>query len=121
MKSIQILAAFAALSGCSNVSNSKEAETVDVDAQAREAWWRCVFELDKVEAIRGKNLDDLNTRGSVARNQFMMDCVTAEGATLTPELLQEMNEYAAQAGRAPTDISLNSGTRKLPGDESTAR
>ena len=121
MKGIQILAAFAVLSGCSNVTKANEENTADVDTQAREAWSRCVVELDKVEAVRGRNLDDLNARGSVARNQFMMDCITAEGATLTPELLEEMGRYAAQAGRAPTDMSLNSGTRKLSIDGSTAR
>lgn len=112
-----ILAALAVLSGCSRPTPADDAKTSDVKAQARTAWTRCLFELDKVEVIRGRNLDDLNLRGSVARNQFMMDCMSAAEATVTPELLLEMTSYAAKKERGPSDMNLNSGMRKLPGDE----
>lgn len=122
-KIIQILFAFTALSGCEpRPVQVEEAVTPnDVKSHARKAWAKCLFELDKVEALRGRNLDDLNSSGAVARNQFMMDCFSATDATLTPELLEEMGRYAANNERSPSDTNLNSGTRKLPGDEPPAR
>lgn len=81
------------------------------------AWWKCIFELDKIEAIRGRNLDDLDKGLTSARNQFMMDCMTANNAAIKFEHLSEMSTYlAAKEKRKPSDMTLNSGDRKLPED-----
>ncbi len=121
-KIAHMLLAFTALSGCSLMPAQDEgiAKLKDLKAEARKAWAQCLFELDKVEAIRGRNLDDLNLGGSVARNQFMVDCLSADEA-LHPKLVVEMSRYAAKKGRLPNEMNLNSGTRKLPGDEPSPR
>jgi len=76
------------------------------------AWSKCIFELDKIEAIRGRNLDDLDKGLTSARNQFMMDCVTAQDAAVTFAQIDEMNRYLAQRDeRKPADMTLNSGDR----------
>lgn len=76
------------------------------------AWANCIFELDKVEAVRGRNLDDLDKGLTVARNQFMMDCLWTQHVELTKTQLDDMGNYAAsKKDRAPTDVSLNSGKR----------
>jgi len=118
-----LLLALAALSGCSlqpaHDEGTKKPE--DLKLEARKAWAECLFELDKVEAVRGRNLDDLNLGLSVARNQFMVDCLAATDAVISPELIEELGKYAANKRRLPSDLNLNSGTRKLPGDEPASR
>jgi len=82
------------------------------EAAAKQAWSKCLFELDKIEAVRGRNLDDLDKGGSVARNQFMMDCLAVEGAGPTLDQISEMSSYAvAKKNRSPSDMSLNNGKR----------
>lgn len=82
------------------------------DKAARQAWAKCIFELDKVEAIRGRNLDDLDKGGSIARNQFMMDCLAVERTGPTMEQLDEMSRYMTEKQkREPSDMSLNNGKR----------
>ncbi len=100
---IMLLAAMAA-SAC----NSPDSE----EATARKAWAKCQFELDKIEAIRGRNLDDLDKGLSVARNQFMMDCLNVEFGSVTIDQVTEMSKYANdRKSRAPDDMSLNNGKR----------
>ena len=82
------------------------------NADAKKAWAKCIFELDKVEAVRGRNLDDLDKGFSVARNQFMGDCLWAQHEEFTTEQMKEMSDYAAtKQNRTPNDISLNNGKR----------
>ena len=77
------------------------------------AWRNCLFELDKVEAIRGRNLNDLNRGSAVARNQFLMDCMGATADEITKDQLDEMAAYARQSDASkntdPTSINLNNG------------
>lgn len=121
-KVVGILVALVVLSGCSKFAQkSDDATRSDEKAQARKAWANCLFELDKVEAIRGRNLDDLNLGGSVARNQFLVDCMATTEGNLTPELISEMGNYAAKKDRRAIEMSLNTGTRALPGDEPAPR
>ena len=121
-KIAHMLMALTVLSGCSLKPAQEEGvvKLEELKVEARKAWAQCLFELDKVEAIRGRNLDDLNLGGSVARNQFMMDCLSAK-QVLHPELVVEMSRYAGKKGRSPREMNLNSGTRKLPGDERPPR
>lgn len=123
VKIAHVLLALTALSGCSLKPAQDEgtAKLEDLKAEARKAWAQCLFELDKVEAIRGRNLDDLNLGGSVARNQFMIDCMATTDAVISPELLLEMSRYAANKERSPSNMNLNSGTRRLPGDKPPPR
>lgn len=117
-KIAHMLIALTVLSGCdSKQAQTEEAIIPEGEKEARKAWADCLFELDKIEAIRGRNLDDLNARGSVARNQFMVDCMAATEAVISPELIEEMSRYASSKASSPRDMNLNSGTRKLPGDE----
>lgn len=93
-----------ALLGCQNENRE--------NAKANAAWAKCTFELDKIEALRGRNLDDLDKGGSVARNQFLMNCLAVEGAGPTVDQISEMSTYAAnKAKRSTNDVSLNSGER----------
>ena len=79
---------------------------------AKAAWASCLFELDKVEAIRGRNLDDLNKGGTNARNQFMMDCMWTHGQAPQLDQLRDMSEYLARTkDRLPGDLNLNNGKR----------
>lgn len=99
-----ILLAGIAVSACQGPMNQ--------DKAAKQAWTKCIFELDKVEAIRGRNLDDLDKGGTVARNQFMMDCLAVENAGPTMEQLVELNRYMTEKQkREPSDMSLNNGKR----------
>ena len=107
-----------ALSGCSKPewfqTNSKEQKSNEIEAKV--AWRQCVFELDKIEAIRGRNLDDLNKGLSVARNQFLMDCLASKTNELLHEQVMNMTKYASPAqsrSRSPDDISLNAGPPRL--------
>ena len=117
-----LLLGLTALSACSSGTDDRGVEKLEaLKADARKAWANCLFELDKIEAIRGRNLDDLNVRGSIARNQFMVDCMATTDAIVSPELLAEMSRYAANTTRKPNDLNLTSGTRSLPGDEPPGR
>lgn len=100
---ISLLSVFA-ISACHAPNND--------EAAAKRAWTKCLFELDKIEAARGRNLDDLDKGGSVARNQFMMDCLAVEDAGPTLDQISEMSSYAvAKKGRVLSDMSLNNGKR----------
>ena len=101
-KSAHLLLALTALSGCSYLAAEDEGA---VKAEARKVWTQCLFELDKVEAIRGRNLDDLNRGGAVARNQFLMDCLATRDV-LSLEIVQEMSRYKANEGRTPSEMNL---------------
>ena len=86
------------------------------------AWSKCIFELDKVEAIRGRNLDDLDKGRTVARNQFILDCLTAHDSAVTWQQTDEMFLYARdKANRKPSDVTLNSGNRTMPKLEDVQR
>jgi hypothetical protein len=111
MKSAAALAIFiASLSACSP----------DPDRPLHEnpkdlAWSKCIFELDKIEALRGRNLDDLDVGLTSARNQFLMDCMSAHDTAIDFKHLDEMSAYLAQRDkRAPGNMTLNSGDRSLP-------
>lgn len=101
------------LSACNakaeNTTESKTKENGHVDELA---WSKCLFELDKIEAIRGRNLDDLDKGDSIARNQFMMDCLATLREFPTFEQLEDMGRYkASKMTRNANDISLNNGKR----------
>lgn len=99
-------------SACQAETDSAAEAQLTKEKSAREAWAKCLFELDKIEAIRGRNLDDLNKGIAVARNQFMVDCLNVEKAGPTLEQLSEMSQYAAESEkRASSDMSLNNGKR----------
>lgn len=114
-----ILLAAVATSACQKADGSsvgaKDVATEDAaanDVVAKRAWAKCIFELDKIEATRGRNLDDLDKGGSVARNQFMMDCLNVEFGSVTMDQLDEMERYkSGRAKRSPSDMSLNNGKR----------
>jgi hypothetical protein len=90
---------------------SSDTKIVD-DANTSKAWSECLFELDKVESIRGRNLDDLNKGQFIARNQFLVDCMSAKTPKFLPEHIRNMSTYAGgQPSRSPTDINLNNGRR----------
>lgn len=78
------------------------------------SWSKCIFELDKVEAIRGRNLDDLDNGYTSARNQFMMDCMASFGDAPTGKYFDELSKYKANLDgkHKPHDMTLNSGVRK---------
>ena len=85
------------------------------------AWAKCIFELDKVEALRGRNLDNLDSGHTSARNQFLMDCMSANDAAIDFKHLDEMSRYLAGRDiRKPNQMTLNSGDRSLP-DETGGR
>ena len=94
----------AALSACDHTNSRAEDE--------KKAWAYCLFELDKIEAIRGRNLDDLDKGNAVARNQFMMDCLWTKNAAPSLEHISDMGDYKGGAqSRSSHDISLNNGKR----------
>jgi hypothetical protein len=85
------------------------------------AWSKCIFELDKIEALRGRNLDDLDNGHTSARNQFLMDCMSGNDAAIDFKHLDEMSRYlAGRDKRKPNEMTLNSGDRSLP-DETGER
>lgn len=124
MRTIALLTIALALASCSPASVPDDAPvaeaTMDPNTPLHEtksdlAWSKCIFELDKIEAIRGRNLDDLDKGLTSARNQFMMDCVTAEDAVVTFPQLDEMNRYLTKRDqRKSADMTLNSGDRTMP-------
>jgi hypothetical protein len=85
------------------------------------SWSKCIFELDKIEALRGRNLDDLDAGYTSARNQFLTDCMAANDAAREFKHLDEMSRYlAGREKRKPNEMTLNSGDRSLP-DETGER
>jgi hypothetical protein len=106
---LAIIGAALALTGCAKPEKDDKAE-------GQLAWRQCMFELDKIEAIRGRNLDDLNRGMGVARNQFLMDCMASRTSILLPEHLDDMMRYAAPARAKlspPAELNLNNGTKRL--------
>jgi hypothetical protein len=126
MKTIASLITALMLVSCSPASEADAPApepTIDANSPLHKtasdlAWSKCIFELDKIEAIRGRNLDDFDRGITSARNQFMMDCITAQDAAVTFPQLDEMNRYLRQRDRRkPSDIMLNSGDRSMPKSE----
>ena len=70
-------------------------------------WHECNFELSKVEAVRGRNLDDLNKGIAIARNQFLVDCMISKTPKLLPYMMEDMSSYAKDKSRQPSDITSN--------------
>ncbi|WP_298287132.1 hypothetical protein [Novosphingobium sp.] len=123
MRTIAALMFALVLSSCSPANapdDPKKGQTTDPNAPLHSrnsdlAWSKCIFELVKIEATRGRNLDDLDKGHTSARNQFMMDCVTAQDAAVTSPQLDEMGRYLTQRDkRKPSDMTLNSGDRSMP-------
>lgn len=84
-------------------------------------WAKCIFELDKIEALRSRNLDDLDVGQTSARNQFLMDCMSANDAAIDFKHLDEMSRYLVGRDKGkPNQMTLNSGDRSLP-DETGQR
>ena len=112
------LAMLMVVSGCSDKSSPEQA----LDQSGSDlAWSKCIFELDKIEALRGRNLDDLDIGLSSARNQFMLDCMTAHDAPITVSQTLEMAKYAVdKEKRNAKNMTLNSGNRTLPEDPTKA-
>lgn len=107
-----------ALTGCTPPSANDNIPPTSASAEndllpTKVAWRKCQFELDKVEAVRGRNLDDLNRGMAVARNQFLMDCMGATADEMTKEQFDEMAAYARRSDASknsdPTYTSLNNG------------
>jgi len=71
--------------------------------------------------MRGRNLDDFDIGITSARNQFMVDCMTALDVPITSRQTLEMSEYAAAKDkRKPGNMTLNSANRSLPEDPAEA-
>lgn len=105
-KVIAVLVVATALAGC----KPQAAASGNGLLPSKVAWRKCLFELDKVEAIRGRNLNDLNRGSAVARNQFLMDCMGAMADELTWEQIDEMSEYAFRSKKSdPALLNLNNG------------
>lgn len=104
-KSVAVLSAVLILvSGCHR--NSSQGDPPLGLSAPQKAWWECKLDLGKIEALRGRNLDDLNQGGAVARNQFLMDCMTAKDEPISLAMLDEMTKYAA-IKRKSSDVRFN--------------
>jgi hypothetical protein len=97
-----IILAVVFLAGCS------ESQGTPKDPSSKQAWNDCKFELAKIEAIRGRNLDDLNRGIAVARNQFLNDCMATKNQSIPAGGVEDAAAYAAAANvRKPNEIRLN--------------
>jgi hypothetical protein len=109
------LVVFSALSSLLLCScEAKDSTKFAYASKSDEAWAECMFELDKIEAIRGRNLDDLNRGISVARNQFLVDCMSAKAAVISPDQFSDLGNYSGpsqSAQRNAADINLTNGRR----------
>ena len=103
---LTLAALLVALAGCHGKANNTATEEALGMSSPRKAWWQCKFELGKLEALHGRNLDDFNRGIAVAENQFLMDCMTSKDQPISPEMTDEMGKYAS-AKRNPTDVRFN--------------
>ena len=81
-------------------------ETTSVSDETQRFWYECNFELSKVEIVRGRNLDDLN-KGTIARNQFLVDCMASKTTKLPMYVIEDLTRYAKDKSRQPSDITTN--------------
>lgn len=109
-KSVIFAALLLVVSGCHGKQKTTASEEPLGMSLPKQAWWECKFELGKLEALRGRNLDDLNQRGAVAASQFLMDCMTSKNQPILPEMLDEMGKYKS-AKRIPTDVRFNRASK----------
>lgn len=91
-------------------------ETTSVSDETQRFWDECNFELSKVEIVRGRNLDDLNN-GTIARNQFLVDCMASKTDQLPPYIIEDLTRYAKDKSRQPSDVTAN----RAPTDNTTNR
>lgn len=91
-------------------------ETSSVSDETKRFWYECNFELSKVEIVRGRNLDDLNN-GTIARNQFLVDCMASKTDQLPPYIIEDLTRYAKDKSRQPYDVTAN----RAPTDNTTNR
>jgi hypothetical protein len=81
-------------------------ETTSVSDETQRFWYECNFELSKVEIVRGRNLDDLNN-GTIARNQFLVDCMASKTPKLPLYIIEDLTRYAEDNSREPSDVTTN--------------
>ena len=82
------------------------AETKYTSDETQTFWDQCNFELSKVEIVRGRNLDDLN-KGTIARNQFLVDCMASKTPELPSYIVEDLVRYAKDKSRQPADVTTN--------------
>lgn len=79
----------------------------------KKAWAECVFELDKIEIIHGRNLDDLDDGNTSARNQFMVDCLAARDAPAMGKMGDFAKYLDGRDSRRPRDMMINSALLRM--------
>lgn len=101
-----VASGLAILSGCSeSTGTSKDSLGLP---RSKQAYYECKFDLAKIEAIRGRNLDDLNRGVAIARNQFLADCMAAKNQFIPDGGLEDQMAYTGKTqGRKPNEIRLN--------------
>ncbi len=82
------------------------AETTSASDETQRFWDQCNFELSKVEIVRGRNLDDLN-KGTIARNQFLVDCMASKTPKLPSYIIEDLTRYAKDKSRQSSDVTTN--------------
>lgn len=91
-------------------------ETPSASEDTQRFWDECNFELSKVEIVRGRNLDDLNN-GTIARNQFLVDCMASKTPQLPSYVIEDLTRYAKDKSRQSSDVTTN----RAPTDNTTNR